>query len=217
MVGMPQLERYTREAKEHFHPAMGDGFTMDDPNFMATGGAVSQQEPYRVIIVNASTTTDETAILFGQYKYGNVSNFGSGADITITMGTSNVTYAQMLNQSAQEPFEVVLTRIETTNATQLSQSMLLKKSDASGESAERPITVSSYNSPDQYQTNKTDVAQNYRIDGNTAIEYKIYKATTVTISFFVSAKVNTALPLNGQAPIREFTSQRVRTFGSTPN
>ena len=213
-LGVKTVEKYSQEAaKEGFFAAVGDGFDNSDANFMATGGAVSTQEPYRVIITNAGVAA-ETAILFGQFKYGNVSRFGSGANTTVAMGVSNVSYAQLLNQSAQEPFEVVLTRIESSNATQLSTSFLLNTQDASGETKSRPITVSSYNSPDQFQNNKTDVLQNYRIDGNTWIEYVIEPGATVTISFFVAAKVNVAPTLNGQSAIKEFTTQRVRTFGS---
>jgi hypothetical protein len=205
------VDRYVREANGQFFNASGSGFESNDPNFYASGGAVSTQEPYRIEITNSGVAA-ETAIIFGAFKYLNVSRFGSGANTTVAMGVGGVSYAQLLQQSGNEPFEVVLTRIETSDATQLKTSMLLKTQDASGAAQSRPLTVSSYQSPMQYQNNMIDVAQNYRIDGNTWIEYSIRPSVTVSISFFVSAKVNVAKPLNGQAPIEEFGAQRLRTF-----
>jgi hypothetical protein len=207
------VERYEREANASFFNASGSGFENDDPNFYASGGAVSSQEPYRVQVENKGGAA-ETAILFGAFKYLNVSRFGSGANTDVTMGVGGVSYAQLLQQSATEPFEVVLTRVECSNATQLQQSFNLWTQDASGTAQSRPLTTSSYKSPQQFQNNMIDINQNYRIDGSTWLEYPVAAGQVVTISFFVSGKVNIAKPLNGQAPIQEFSAQRLRTFRS---
>lgn len=208
------IEKYSREANATVFNASGSGFNGNDPNFNATGGAVSTQEPYLVNVVNASTTIAKKAVIFGAFKHLNMARFGSDEDVTVEMANPDVTYAQMLQQSGSEPFEVVLTRIECTDAVQLRRPMLLKNQIGSGDAKSRSISVGSYNSPMQYQSTMIDVQQSYRIDGSTWLEYTIKQATTVSFSFFVSAQVNIANPLNGQAPVEEFGAQRIRTFAN---
>lgn len=204
------VDRYTREANAQIFNAAGMGYDNSDPNFYATGAVQSSQSPYTVTVSN-SGLTDQTAILFGGFKYLNVSRFGSGADVTISL-ENGVSYAQLVQQSISEPFEITLTRIECTDAVQLKKPMLLNTQDATGDSSSKPITVSSYVSPEQFQNNFIDVAYAYRIDGSKWISYSIGAGKTVVFNFFVAAKVNTARPLVGQAPITEFSTQDVRTF-----
>lgn len=214
-VGTSTVEKYSRQANgnETFHKAtgMGNGFE-EDANFMATAGAGTSQEPYIVIATNASTTLTRTAVIFGQFKYGNVGRFGSDVDVTVSLGVPTATYSQLLSQSAVEPFEIVLTRVVCTDANQLQTSLSLNASDPSGETKTRSITVGSYESPDQYSTTKIDVKQNYRIDGTTWLTYSMLPSTSVTFYFYVAAKINVASTLNGGAPIKDFSVQRVRTF-----
>lgn len=209
-VSANATEKYSRDLNEEFHAAVGDGFD-EDQMFMASGGVTSSQEPYVVQVANAGLAT-ETAILFGYNKYFAAANYGSGANITVSMGLTNVTYPELLAQSSFQPFEVVLTRVESSSSSQLTTSMLLKRQDASGNDQARPITVSSYYSPDQFANNIIDVKQNYRIDSQTWIEYQVLAGASAKFSFFVAAKVDVASTLNNQAPIKEYTAQRVRTF-----
>jgi hypothetical protein len=181
---------------------------------MATGAGASSQEPYVVNIVNNNALATETAIIFGYDRYNNVANYGSGANIVITMGVTNVTYAQLLSQSANQPFEVVLTRVKSSNAIQLATSFLLKRIDASGNENARSITTESYDSPDQFSQVIIDIKQSYRIDSQTWLEYQVGATLSARIYFFVAAKVSVQDTLNGKAPIKEFTAQRVRTFRS---
>lgn len=206
------IEKYEREANASMFNASGSGFSSDS-NFNATGGATSTQEPYQIKVTNSGVVAG-VAEIFGAYKNLNVTRFGSTEDVTVSMASTAVSYAQMLNQSANQPFEVVLTRIECSDQEQLRAPIQLNWQDASGETKGRSIVVSSYNSPDQFSDSMIDVKQSYRIDGNTSMSYGIKAGTTVNMSLFVSAQVNIAKPLSGQAPIEEFTSQRVRTFAN---
>lgn len=204
------ISRYTRDANANVFNASGAGFDASDSNFYATGGASSTQEPYQIKVKNTNVAA-KTAVIFGAFRHLNAVNFGSGEDTAVTMADTSISYAQMLQQSMAEPFEVVLTRIECSDAEQLRTPMLLRSQNSSGDTNGRSITVSSYNSPDQFQSNLIDVQQSFRIDGSTWLEYNMKPGASVSFSFFVGAKVNIAKPLSGQAPVEEFTAQRVRT------
>lgn len=203
------VKKYDRMAtREDF-----SGFGGEQDFAMANGMASARStEPYVLNIANANVGATQNAIIFGRNKYGAVANYGSGADITITMAVSTVPYAQLLQQSASEPFEISKIRLSSTSVTQLDQSIDYQVTDASGVVKQYPITVSSYLSPDQFQSTLRDIDQKLQINGSTALVYPILASTSVTMSIYISAKVNVAEPLVGKGAIEEFTKARVRSF-----
>jgi len=208
------VEKYSREANgnETFFGATGasDGFDTD-PYFMAAGSAVTSTEPYIVNIKNVGLT-EQTAVLFGNDIYSSQTNYGSDADIEITM--DSVDYVQLLKQSSTQNFEIALMRVETSDLNQLIRPFQLYRKTANAVGANRPINTSSYRSPDQFANNMIDIVTPIKIDGSTYMTYKVKPATEIMISFFISAKVNVGDTLQGSAPIQEFTQQRLRTFGT---
>lgn len=206
------VERYTQDANAQVFNAIGGG-SPANPNFYATGGAASAAgQTYVINVSNSNAVASEEVILFGWAKFANVARFGSGANITVTMGTSNLTYAQMLFQSGVQPFEVALTRIETSSQTQLQTSLLFNYQDATGTTYAKPLVVSSYKSPDQFQNNMIDYSDPYQINANTYLSFTVQPSTQVRLSLFVSAQVNVANPISGQAAIEEATKINVNTF-----
>ena len=207
------VQSYSRQANGNERFVGFDSF--DDLPNMASGGAVASRstEPYVLSIVNAGAGV-ETAIIFGRNRFVGALNFGSGAGITITMGVAGVPYEQLLQQSASEPFEVIKLRLSSTSVPQLDISMTYVKTDSNGQEARTPITVSSYLSPDQFLGTLRDVDYRMQVDGNTHIEYPIINAVTVTMSVYISAKVNIAKPLIAKGAITEYSSARVRSFKS---
>jgi hypothetical protein len=184
----------------------------DNQLYMATGGSSARStEPYQIQVENANAGASETAIIFGRDRWGNVANFGSDANITIT-NTAGGTYAQLLEQSASQPFEVVKMRITSSNVNQLDLPFRIVKADANGRSEETPVNVSSYLSPNQNQNNIRDIDRNFSVDGSTYLSYLVQASTTVTMAFYISAKVNTVRPLLGKGAIDEFNTVRVRSF-----
>jgi len=213
---MNVVEQYDRDANGNEDFVGFDTFGDLGSEFdMASGQVASRStEPYVLNIVNANAGATENAIIFGRNRYVGQANFGSGANITITMGVSGVPYEQLLQQSASEPFEVVKIRLSSSSTTQLDQSMTFVKTDSNGQSAQTPITVTSYLSPDQFQNSLRDIDYRMQIDGNTHIEYPILASQSVTLSIYIQAKVNIAKPLNGKGAITEFSKARIRSFKS---
>jgi hypothetical protein len=184
----------------------------DNQLYMASGaGSAKSTEPYTISVTNAHATEAQDAIIFGQNLYGNVSNFGSGANITIA-NTSGFSYFQLLTQSAFQPFEVVKMRITSTNIAQLDVPFTLSKADADGRAETTPINTTSYLSPNQNQNNIRDIDRNFTVDGSTFLRYRVFALTTVTMAFYIAAKVNTVRPIVGKAAIEEFNAVRVRSF-----
>ena len=212
-LSMNVVEKYNREANGNEEFVGFDTWSDIDWN-MASGQVASRStEPYVLNIANAGAGT-ETAIIFGRNRFVGQANFGSGANITITMGVAGVPYEQLLQQSASEPFEIVKVRLSSSSTTQLDQSMTFVKTDSNGQSAQTPITVTSYLSPDQFQNSLRDIDYRMQIDGNTHISYPILAGQSVTMSIYISAKVNIAKPLQAKGAITEFSKARIRSFKS---
>ena len=212
-LSMNVVEKYNREANGNEEFVGFDTWSDIDWN-MASGQVASRStEPYVLNIANAGAGI-ETAIIFGRNRFVGQANFGSGANITITMGVAGVPYEQLLQQSASEPFEIVKVRLSSSSTTQLDQSMTFVKTDSNGQSAQTPITVTSYLSPDQFQNSLRDIDYRMQIDGNTHISYPILAGQSVTMSIYISAKVNIAKPLQAKGAITEFSKARIRSFKS---
>ena len=210
-LSMNTVEKYNRNS-ENFAGFDGFGDDVGNGNFYASGTIASTStEPYVLNIANAGVGT-ETAVIFGRNKYFSEANYGSGANITIGMAVSGVTYPQMLQQSASEPFEIVKMRLSSTSVTQLDQSITYVKTDSNGQEARTPITVTSYLSPDQFQDSLRDIDYRIQVDGNTHLEYPVLAGEDVTISIYIQAKVNIAKPLIQKPAVTEYSKARIRSF-----
>jgi hypothetical protein len=212
-LSMSTVNRYNQIAQESELERVGFNEMSDMDNMAYANGrqAAQSTEPYILQIANAGVG-QETAIIFGRNRFGGVANFGSGANITINMGVATVPYEQLLQQSASEPFEVVKMRLSSTSLPQLDNTITYVWTDSTGESRQKPITVTSYLSPDQNQNNLRDIDYRLQIDGSTHFEYPIEAGAAVSMSIYISAKINTAKPLVGQGAVTEYAKARIRSF-----
>jgi hypothetical protein len=213
-LSMSVVDKYSRVANGNEDFVGFDSFEdIGDEFAMASGTVASRStEPYVLNIRNANAVATETAIIFGRNRYSGQPNFGSGANITITMGVAGVPYEQLLQQSASEPFEVVKVRLSSTSPTQLDQSISYVKTDSNGQEASTPITVTSYLSPDQFQDTLRDIDYRMQIDGNTHLSYPVLSLASITMSVYIQAKINIAKPLIGKGAVTEFSKARIRSF-----
>jgi hypothetical protein len=156
-----------------------------------------QPTPYQVNVTNTTAGT-LTVVLFGLNSYLLTANFGSSTGVTVTPAQANVSYLELLQQSASQPFETSLVRIQTSNSAQLTQILTLTSKDANGQSCTIPIITQSYFSANQFQSTILDVPYPVKIDGNTYLTFPILASTTATYTFFPAEKVNPARNLNGQ-------------------
>ncbi len=211
------IDAYMREAEAQFSGADGEfdyGFDSNadlDLSFDAVAPApavqLKQPAPYQVSVVN-STAGTLTAILFGRNIYELTTNFGSAVGITVTPASS-IPYIQLLNQSASQPFETSLIRIQSTNTAQVTQVINIVSSDANGQSVNIPLYTTSYFSANQFQSGIVDVPYTLKIDGNTYISFSVLANTTVIFDFFPMNKVNQARNLNGNTALQNYATPNV--------
>ena len=212
------IDAYLRNAEAEFSGADGsefdygfDGNADLDFSFDAAPAApiapLKQPAPYQISVVN-STAGSLTAILFGKNIYDNTANFGSAVGITCTPASS-ISYNQLLNQSAAQPFETSLIRIQSTNTAQVTQVININSSDANGQSANIPLYTTSYFSANQFQSGIVDIPYTLKVEGNTYISFTVLANTTVIFDFFPINKVNQSRNLNGQSALQNYATPNV--------
>ena len=231
------IDRYLSEAEEKFSGFDGDydDYDMEDEEYdgfddydmdedmededewdNASGVSASANakspSPYQITIVN-TTAGSLTAIMFGKNKYLLSTNFGSATGLTITPAQSNVSYLELLQQSAEQPFETSLIRVQSSNATQVTQILTVTVKDANGQSATLPIITQSYFSSYQQQSGILDVPYNLKVDGNTNVAFTVLAGATVTLTLFPSEKVNISKGLAGKKPVQMYGNPQVNLGG----
>ncbi len=228
------IDRYLDEAEQRFSGFYGDDYD-DYDNFIsddwdlfegdddlmqysnAQGGGVDMLKtpaPYQVLVQN-TTAGSLNLVMFGYNQFLLSTNFGSSAGLTVTPAQSNVSYLQLLTQSASQPFETSLIRVQSSNAVQVTQIITVTVTDANGQSATLPIITQSYFSSYQQQSGILDVPYSVKIDGNTSLTSTILANTTVTYTFFPAEKVNVAKGLAGQGAVQVYGNPQVNLGGMT--
>lgn len=172
--------------------------------------AASTPSPYRVTIVN-STGGTLTAVMFGRNRYAGSTNYGSAAGLVLTTGIGDVTYYELLQQSADQPFETSLIRINSSNTSQVTEILNVTARDANGKTCTDPVAPLDYFASVQYQSTIIDVPYKITIDGNAYITTDILPNTTVKYTFFPASKVNTtrALPGYNGNPLKDYAAPAV--------
>ena len=224
------IDAYLRNAEENFSGFDGDedydiewdaadGGVYDwyEGVYANAGGGAAPSNakppsPYQVTVQN-TTGSNLTVVLFGRNQFLLEPNFGSATGLLVTPAQSNVSYAQLLQQSASQPFETSLVRVQSSNTTQVTQILTLTVTDANGQSATQPIINQSYFSAYQQQSGIIDIPFQMKIDGNTSITSIIFGTTTVTYTFFPAEKVNVAKGLSGNRPVTNYGNPQVNIGG----
>jgi hypothetical protein len=165
--------------------------------------------------VQNTTAGSLNLVMFGYNQFLLSTNFGSSVGLSVTPAQSNVSYLQLLTQSASQPFETSLIRVQSSNAVQVTQIITVTVTDANGQSATLPIITQSYFSSYQQQSGILDVPYSVKIDGNTSLTSTILANTTVTYTFFPAEKVNVAKGLGGQGAVQVYGNPQVNLGGMT--
>lgn len=222
------IDRYLDEAEERFSGFYGDDyddFISDDFDLFegedlmsyssAEGGGIDMLKtpsPYQILVQN-TTAGSLNLVLFGFNQYLLSTNFGSSVGLSVAPAQTNVSYLQLLTQSANQPFETSLIRVQSSNSTQVTQIITVTITDANGQSATLPIITQSYFSSYQQQSGILDVPYQVKIDGNTSLTTVILANTTVTYTFFPAEKVNVAKGLAGQGAVQVYGNPQVNLGG----
>lgn len=193
-----------------------DDFSADDMYSQAVGGGMEmtkQATPYQITVTNNSTV-NSTLILFGTYKYLLETNKGSSTNLTVEPSQANVSYSQLLQQVAQQPFDTSLIRIQSQNASQITQILNINKQNANGQTFTEPLITQNYFSAYQQQSGILDINYAMTIDGSTWVETTVLGTTDpniVTYTFFPASTINLARPLVGKKPQVTYATPSVPT------
>lgn len=221
------IEKYLNEAEENYSGFYGyeeesdfmpsdldfDGDELFEDDYEEASSAVGLQtanspSPYQLNIVNSTAGTLNT-IIFGKNRWLLSANYGSATGITITPSQTNVTYLEVLQQSAEQPFETSLIRVQSTNTAQVTQIMELTSKDANGQQVTLPLITQSYFSANQFQAGIIDIPYSLRVDGNMYITYPILANTTAVITFFPKDKVNVSRALGNKNALKAYAPPSV--------
>jgi hypothetical protein len=221
------IRRYLDDADSRFSSFQGDDyddFEGDDFDFfegeddysMASGASemVKSPSPYQINVTNTTAGT-LTAVMFGLNQFLLSTNFGSAVGLTVAPAQTNVSYLQLLQQSGSQPFETSLIRVQSSNATQVTQILTVTITDANGQSATLPIITQSYFSSYQQQSGILDIPYQLKLDANTNISTPVLANTTVTYTFFPAEKVNVAKGLAGRQAVQVYGNPQVNLGGMT--
>lgn len=218
------FENALNQAHENYLGAAGDQFhaggydnrpSLADVSFPAAGdngvGFVPTSQPYIISVQNTNTTTavSSVSILDAYTQLGESSPaFGNGVNIAITSGLSNVTYTQLLRQLADKPIMVGMTYIQSSNATQVLETVTVQHNDANGNTASSTITPTL--DPNQQQSGVITNYLNYRVDGYTKLTLnQVLANTTVKIYLYPKTKVDLAMGTVGANIDRSYSSPDV--------
>lgn len=172
---------------------------------------VFQADPYQIIVENPDKVAHK-AIIFGHDKFLLKANFGSDAEIIVTMGQPGVEYVELL-QSSTSAFSTQFMRIESENKLQITKFITVHQKNANGNWFQRPMNMQQFKSAYQNQENMLDAPINEKITGSTYWEVEIEPLTRVFYTIFPLYKVDTSEPLSGNEPIKTFAPARVNTAG----
>lgn len=175
---------------------------------MAATVPAKQPTPYQVNVTN-TTAGPLTVVLFGLNSFLLTPNFGTSVGVIVTPAQVNVSYLELLNQSASQPFETSLIRIQTSSPSQLTQILTVTSKDANGQSCQIPIITQSYFSANQFQSTILDVPYPVKIDGNTFVTFPILGNTTATYTFFPSEKINQSRILGNGSSLQQYSAPAV--------
>jgi hypothetical protein len=173
-------------------------FDGDDMSF-ASGmpGADSHvSDPYVLQYQNTVTSAGSlTAIIFGFNDYFGASNYGNPS-FTIT-SLQGGTYGRMIAQTNNKPFKIGKMRFQSTNTTNLAQTVTINHVDANGKVFQTPLNLSILRDAYQYQSDIIDVTRPITVDGNTYLSMPIQNNSAVVISFFPTSLISPKARLNG--------------------
>jgi hypothetical protein len=174
----------------------------DDDDMSYAAGAPNSRssvsDPYVIQYVN-TTTNDAQAILFGYNDYFGAPNYGNPAAIVITnLQTGTIAgYGRLIAQSNNKFFKIGKWRFQSTNASQLSQTLQLTHVDANGKQYSTPLNLSIARDAYQQQSDILDVTKPVTVDGNTYITFTLAGSATFVISMFPVEVMSSKAALNG--------------------
>jgi hypothetical protein len=209
---------------DSYDSAEGDMSYFDDDNFSyadddmsyaddimsyagGPGAASPVSDPY-VIQYQNTGLTNQTAILFGYNDYFNAINYGNPTDIIIT-NLQGGTYGRLIAQSNNKNFKIGKWRFQSTDQTQLSQTLTINHVDANGKQYSTPLNLSIMRDAYQQQSDILDVTKPVTVDANTYVSFLLIAGKTLVISMFPVSVISGKAKLNGGATLNRAKAPRL--------
>ena len=162
-------------------------------------------KPYGISISNTDIVT-RTLTIFGANDNLSASNFGNDSKLVITPTSTAAgnTYERLLRYSANNPFTIYKWWLQSTNTSQLAQTIDITYVNPNGKSATDYIDMIR----DSYQNLDTQLEIKYPvdIDGDTFLTIPILAGATLVIRMYPTAIANTTRTLGNGAVKQNFVT-----------
>lgn len=181
----------------------------DDYSFASGRQSASTQvsDPY-VIQYENTTPGTLTATLFGYNDNFGTANFGNPVGITMT-NLQGGTYGRLIAQSNNKFFKIGKWRFQSSNLSQLSQTLSVNHVDANGKQYSVPVNLSIMRDAYQQQSDIIDVTKPTTIDGNSFITFPVLALTIFVISMFPVEVLSGKAALNGGKSLNRARAPRL--------
>lgn len=209
-----------REYRNFVDEGNGMNNFVGQPYFNADGGngnqAVKPSMPYSITVSSASGSAIQNFDVLGATENLNNPNvtFNAAGDlvvgsVTISSGTPNITYRDLLYQTLTQVFTVGSTYLTCSNVTaQILQAYSVTTKDSNGSRLTFPVKPKK--DPNQNQTDVIYDTTVYRIDGFTKLTFaNILPNAVLSIDWYPQDNVNPGRMLNGQNPGKAYGSPGV--------
>jgi hypothetical protein len=197
---MNYFEKAESFANENFSNYDGWSNFTDDYNYADGQGSGTALASLPFVINIANSTTDDVAdvIFLNANLAGSASApaFGNDAAITITMDSTDISYAEFLQSIKSEPFKVGQIYLESANTSQPYKALTVINKDSTGRKLTTPINPR--RDPNQFQAGVVVVKSEFTVDSYTAISTTILASATLTISLYPKEQLNVARTLDGR-------------------
>jgi len=212
--------RYFSRAKNHAHNNFsnysGGWNNLVQDRFLnadaSVNAGVGQSEPYNFSIANGGTTNLTDVVLLGGYENtaSGVTNFGNDANVTITMDNGSITYGVFLESIKSTPFNVGMIYINSSNTSQVTKTLTVTYKESQGKTTSLPI----FPKLDPMQNLNTVLKQKtqFPVDGYTKINFDLLASTTVVLSLYPMAVLDTANALVGRSAQTAYSAPKLSQF-----
>lgn len=182
---------------------------IDEPDFIKNKSSVTS-EPYVLKIRNTTGSDISNVKVFGANQNlladgigGAPPNYGNNDGITITMGTEDITYPDLLMQSQTRPFTVGLTYLFCTRFSQLQEPYYIQYKDANGNIAR--VTQAPLFDPYQNVNRVIAINEVYPIAGDSMMVInQILANTTLRLYIYPTQIINITKQLAGINPSQQY-------------
>ena len=158
--------------------------------------------PITIKISNKNTQDIVPVKLFGAVLNGapGISNYGNTADIVITLGSKNLSYAQLLELLKSSAIHVNFLRVEVTTNLQYSNEISMRTTGINNGWI-KSLHPHLARSKDSFKDDFVDMSVNLQFDNMTELEVDLQPSENVVFTFFVNSRINLGNVLTGNTAL----------------